>query len=93
MNKAMTAEQEKIHDVRCIIENSITNLMLEGMKRESALALLAIQSIVRLDSEAKLRDLLRLKRDSLRLMMVMMRDPRDGQRLRSNTMGGGRVPF
>jgi hypothetical protein len=61
MTKVMTeAEQEKkTHDVRCIVEDAITSLMLEGMKRESALALLAFQSIIRMDSEVKLRDLLR----------------------------------
>ena len=67
MNKVMTeAEQEKKeHDVRCIIDDAITSLMLEGMKRESALSLLAFQSIIRMDSEAKLRDLLRSIEDRL----------------------------
>jgi hypothetical protein len=67
MNKAMTKEwmDKKEFDVKAIVEDSITNLVLQGMKRESALALLAFQSIIRMDDTAKLRGLLKLIEDRL----------------------------
>jgi hypothetical protein len=67
MNKAMTKEwmDKKEFDVKAIVEDSITNLVLQGMKRESALALLAFQSIIRMDDTAKLRSLLKLIEDRL----------------------------
>jgi hypothetical protein len=60
MNKAFTKEMmdKKEYDVRCIIEDAITNLVLQGMKHESALSLLAFQCIIRMDDTAKLRSLL-----------------------------------
>jgi hypothetical protein len=67
MNKAITKEwmAKKESSVKDIIDDSITNLMLEGMKRESALALLAFQCIIRMDDKVKLRSLLKSIEDRL----------------------------
>jgi hypothetical protein len=50
---------KKEFDVKTIVEDSITNLVLQGMKRESALSLLVIQSIIRIHDTAELRSLIK----------------------------------
>jgi hypothetical protein len=61
MSKAMTKEwmDKKEFDVKAIVADSITNLVLQGMKRESALSLLVIQSIIRIHDTAELRSLIK----------------------------------
>jgi hypothetical protein len=67
MNKSITKEwaEKKEFDVKAIIEDSITNLMLQGLKRESALSLLVIQSIIRIRDPAELRRLIKFIEERL----------------------------
>jgi len=56
---------KKEFDVIAIIEDTISSLILQGMKQESALALLAIQSIIRMRDTTKLRGLIKLIEEHL----------------------------
>ncbi len=47
------AIEKKQFDVRTIIEDAITSLMLQGMTRDAALSLLAFQTLIRMDSETQ----------------------------------------
>jgi hypothetical protein len=67
MTKAMTKEwmDKKEFDVVTIVEDAISSLVLQGMKNESALSLLAIQSIIRMSDTTKLRGLIKLIEERL----------------------------
>jgi hypothetical protein len=51
--------EKKEFDVITTVEDSITNLVLLGMKRKSALSLLVTQAAIRMDNAADVREVLR----------------------------------
>ena len=55
----------KEFDVTHIVEDAITNLILQGMSRDSALSLLMIQSAIRMEDSVKLRRILKSIEDGL----------------------------
>jgi hypothetical protein len=67
MSKAMTKEwiAKKEFDVITIVEDAVSSLVLQGMQHESALVLLATQSIVRMRDTTKLRGLTKLIEEHL----------------------------
>jgi len=67
MSKAMTKEwiAKKEFDVITIVEDAVSSLVLQGMQNESALVLLATQSIVRMRDTTKLRGLTKLIEEHL----------------------------
>jgi hypothetical protein len=60
MSKVISEEwkAKKEFDVITIIEDSVENLMLQGMKREGALSLLAFQALIRMNDPAQAIDVM-----------------------------------
>jgi hypothetical protein len=67
MTKSMSKEwiEKKEFDVKAIVEDAITSLVLHGMLHENALALLATQAIIRMHDTENLRRLIKLIEDRL----------------------------
>jgi hypothetical protein len=63
MNKA--EQDKKEFDVRAIIEDTITNLVMQGLTNLSALKLLMIQAAIRIDNAADVREVLKSIADML----------------------------
>jgi hypothetical protein len=57
--------EKKTFDVINIVEDAITSLILQGMKRDGALSLLMTQAAIRMEDNAKLRKILKSIEDGL----------------------------
>jgi hypothetical protein len=57
--------EKKEFDVINIIEDAITSLILQGMKRDGALSLLMVQAAIRMEDNAKLRKILKSIEDGI----------------------------